>query len=94
MMRARFVENETGVEVVAELVYAWGEDGPRAVIVDFPELSQGVPGRRYGILRETFDRHFSMCPNQVIEARAIGNDWQQRPTKLQRELDEAAQQTG
>jgi hypothetical protein len=87
-MVARFTENETGLEVVAETVYAWGEDGPQFVLVTMPDISPGLPGKRFGVPRAEFDLHFSMCPNQNIQARAMGSV-QERPTKEQRRLSEA-----
>lgn len=90
MMRARFYENQTGIEVVAQTLYQWGEDAGGIVLVIFPELEPGIPGMEYGLERATFDRHFSMCPNQTIEARAIGGTAQSRPLAAQRELDDAA----
>jgi hypothetical protein len=90
MMRARFTENATGIEVVAQTLYQWGEEGPRLVLVVFPEVWPGIPGMEYGLERQTFDRHFSMCPNQAIEARAFGGTPQTRPLDTQKELDDAA----
>lgn len=90
MMRARFYENLTGIEVIAQTLYAWGEDAGGIVLVIFPELDPGVTGMEYGLERSTFDRHFSMCPNQEIQARAIGGTAQSRPLAAQRELDNAA----
>lgn len=89
MMRARFQENVSGVEVVAQTLYQWG-DGPNTVLVTFPELQPGVPGMQYGVERSTFDLHFTMLPNQEIEARAIGGTPQTRPTIVQQELENKA----
>jgi hypothetical protein len=90
MMRARFTENATGIEVIAQTLYQWGEDGPAFVLVTFPEIGPGIPGMEYGLERKTFDRHFSMCPNQDIKARAFSGNPQTRPLVSQRELDDAA----
>lgn len=91
MMTARFVENVTGIEVTASTLYTWGEeDGPRCVLVVYPDIAPGIPGMSYGIERSTFDRHFTMLPNQQIEARAFGGTTQTRPTIVQRELDDKA----
>lgn len=90
MMRARFIENATGLEVVAQTLYQWAEDGPSFILVVYPEIEPGVPGMEYGLERKTFDRHFSMCPDQEIQARAFGGTSQTRPLNTQKELDDAA----
>lgn len=90
MMTARFQENATGLEVIATTLYQWGEDGPSFILVVFPDIGEGVPGMAYGLERKTFDRHFTMLPDQEIQARAFGGTTQSRPLAQQRELDDAA----
>jgi hypothetical protein len=89
MMTGRFTENETGLEVVASTVYSWGDDGVQVVVVTFPEIAPGIPGKVFGLERSEFDLHFTMCPNQELQARAMGSV-QERPTQQQRQLSEAA----
>jgi hypothetical protein len=90
MMTGKFLENATGLEVTATTLYSWGEDGPCFVLVVYPDIAPGVPGMAYGLERAVFDRHFSMLPNQTLQARAFGGTPQTRPLLAQRALDDAA----
>lgn len=72
--KARFIEHDTGTEVLVETVFGWG-DKPNQSIVEYPS------GRRFGVSEELLAMHFSIVTPQEIFFQAYGID--ERPTKKQ-----------
>ena len=77
---ARFIENETGTEVLVETVFAW-EPHPLQCVVTYPS------GRRYALPETELRRHFSIVTPQEVFVTAYGGI-DDRPTKEQRERED------
>lgn len=75
---ARFIENETGTEVLVETVFAW-EPHPLTCVVQYPS------GRRYSLPESELSKHFTIVSPQEIFVQAYGGV-DDRPTKKQREI--------
>lgn len=88
MSSARFTENETGIEVSVETVFSWCDEHARESIVSYPAPDAGVPPRKYYVTQEQLARHFTIVTPQEIFITGYGGH-HDRPTKKQRELDEA-----
>jgi hypothetical protein len=86
MMRGKFIENETGVVVDVQSVFAWPPH-EQVLIVGYPiTLPDGsLTHRKYGVPVSTFEKLFTMCPNQQIIVNSFGNVYD-RPTEQQRSL--------
>jgi hypothetical protein len=76
--RARFIETETGTEVMVETVFAW-EPHPMQCIVQYPS------GRRYALPESELNKHFTIVTPQEIFMEAYGGV-HDRPTAKQREV--------
>lgn len=75
---ARFIENETGIEVSVETVFAW-EPHPLVNIITYPS------GRRYSLPDSEMSKHFTIVSPQQILVKGYGNV-DERPTPKQREV--------
>lgn len=75
---ARFTENETGLEVSVETVFAW-EPHPLTCIVTYPS------GRKYSLPDSELSKHFTIVTPQEIFMNAYGGV-DDRPTSKQREV--------
>lgn len=75
---ARFTENETGLEVSVETVFAW-EPHPLTCIVTYPS------GRKYSLPDSELSKHFTIVTPQEIFMHAYGG-LDDRPTPKQREV--------
>lgn len=86
MMRGKFRENETGVVVDVQSVFAWPPH-EQVLIVGYPiTLPDGsTTHRQYGVPVSTFEKLFTMCPDQQIIVNSFGSI-HDRPTEQQRAL--------
>ena len=80
MNRGRFIETETGTEVLVDGVFGWAPLDHAVMVVTYPS------GRRFAVAEREFARHFTIVTPQEIffEAYGIGD----RPTPKQRALQE------
>jgi hypothetical protein len=85
MSHARFIENETGLEVDIETVFCWHDEEARQSIVTYPEAHPGQPGRRFAISQADLTLHFTIVTPQEIFISGYGGHFD-RPTKKQKEL--------
>jgi len=83
MKPVRFTENETGTEVLISTPFAWG-DYTKVSIITYPS------GRTYALPDSEVSRHFTMVTPQEVFIEAFGAI-DDRPTQLQRALEEAAE---
>lgn len=74
--KARFIEIETGTEVVVETVFAW-DPHPLTCIVQYPS------GRRYSLPESELNKHFAIVTPQEVFLTAYGGV-DDRPTPKQR----------
>lgn len=74
---ARFTENETGIEVSVETVFAW-VPFPMQCIVTYPS------GRKYALPETELRKHFAIVTPQEVFVKAFGLD--DRPTEQQRKI--------
>lgn len=76
MIGARFIENETGTQVLVDAVGSWDSE-EATLIVTYPS------GRKYAVGSADFGKHFAIISPQEVFVDAIALD--DRPTKKQRE---------
>lgn len=81
---ARYIENETGTEVLVEDFHPW-EPHERYVAVRYPS------GRSYALPWATLWKHFTIVSPQEVFVTAFGGI-DDRPTAKQRELGAAPSQ--
>lgn len=80
---AKYIENETQLEVAVEAVFAWAPFDQH-FIVTYPT------GRRYALPVSVFVRHFTIVVPQEVFMEAYGALGDDRPTQKQAELDAQA----
>ena len=77
----RYIENETGLEVLLDATYQWGVHPPQHFVVRYPD------GRVFITPLEAVNRHFTIVTPQEVSIVSFGGNIN-RPTKKQRALDE------
>ena len=82
MKPVRFIEKETGTEVLVSTPLTWGDE-EKVSIVRYPN------GAEYHILDRKVSTHFEMVRPQEVFITAFGTN--ERPTKHQRALDAEAE---
>lgn len=81
-MATRYIENETGIEVLLDGdTFQWGVHPPQHFVVRYPD------GRVYITPIEAVMRHFTLVTPQTIEIGKVIPGGIDRPTQEQRELD-------
>ena len=85
MSHARFIENETGLEVDVETVFSWEHEDARMSIVTYPSAVDGQPGRRFYVPASELARHFTIVTPQEIFITGYGGHFD-RPTPKQKAL--------
>ena len=86
MKPVRFIENETGEEVLISTPFAWG-DYPKTSLIEYPS------GAVFALPDSEVSRHFTMVRPQEVFVTAFGGSLFERPTKQQRALEAASAQT-
>ena len=83
MKPVRFIENETGIEVLVSTPFAWGNSA-KTSIVEYPS------GAQFTLPDSEVSTHFTMVRPQEVFVSAFGGSQFERPTKQQRALEEAS----